>query len=275
MRPVYSQRVTTFFSVNGTRYGADLRGSGPAVVALHAGITDRRMYNALVADLSRDHRVLVYDQPGFGDSEVPAGAIMPSQELMSLMDKARMTSAVLVGTSFGCRVAFDVALEAPGRVRAIVAAGAGLSGRTAPARLQEALRAVDQAFESGDLDHANELEMRIWVDGVGRQAPVDPRVRAEVARMNRVVLEAARAGREAEELSPERPAVDRLAEIRCPVLVVMGENDQPHCVETALMIEAQVPNARLVRMPETAHLPSLERPAEFNQLVREFLAGLP
>ena len=267
-------RMTRHFSVNGTRYAADLQGSGPAIVALHAGIATRRMYAPMVAGLESDHLVLAYDQPGFGESELPAGPIAPEHEVFSLMDQAKIPSAVFVGTSFGCRVAFDAALVAPDRVRAVVAAGAGLSGRNAPPYLQEAFRQVDELFDRGDLEGANEVEMRIWLDGVGRQRPIDPEVRETAARMNLSVLREAAAGREAEHMEPARPAVDHLADVRCPVLVVMGECDQPHCVETARMIADHVPNARLVTMPETAHLPSLERPAEFNQLVREFVASL-
>ncbi|HEV1998747.1 MAG TPA: alpha/beta hydrolase [Candidatus Dormibacteraeota bacterium] len=266
--------MTQFFTVNGTRYAADLRGSGPAIVALHAGIATRHMYDQLLADLETDHRVLVYDQPGFGESEVPAGPISPPRELLSLMDQAEMPDAVLVGTSFGCLVAFDAALAAPDRVRAIVAAGAGLSGRSAPDDLQQAFQEIDRAAEAGDLELANELEMRIWMDGDGRSDPVDAGVRAAVAAMNLTVLEAAAAGREAEELEPDVLAAEHLSELRCPVLVVMGANDQPHCRETAHLISEQVPNARLVTIPAAAHLPSLEQPDEFNRLVREFVASL-
>ncbi|MGI8608140.1 MAG: alpha/beta fold hydrolase [Candidatus Dormibacteria bacterium] len=266
--------MTQLISVNGTRYATDLRGSGPDIVMLHAGICDRHMYDALLEDLGRDHRVLAYDQAGFGESEVPAGPIAPHLELLSLMDHAEMPSAVLVGTSFGCRVAFDCALAARERVRAIVAAGAGLSGRNAPADLLPRFAEVDRAVDAGDLPLANEYEMRIWMDGVGRSVPVDSAVRATVAAMNLQLLEAATAGREAEELDPDRPAADHLADIRCPVLVVMGENDQPHCRETAHLIADQVPGAQLTNMPGTAHLPSLERPVEFAELVRRFMADL-
>jgi 3-oxoadipate enol-lactonase len=188
-------RVTMRFSVNGTRYAADLRGSGPAIVALHAGIATRHMYAALLAGLEVDHLVLAYDQPGFGESELPAGPIAPEHEVFSLMDRAGIDKAVLVGTSYGCRVAFDAALALPDRVQGIVAAGAGLSGRKPPSSLQEAFREVDRLFDTGDLDGANELEMRIWIDGVGRTRPLDPAVRASAARMNRTILEEAASGR--------------------------------------------------------------------------------
>jgi pimeloyl-ACP methyl ester carboxylesterase len=56
--------------------------------------------------------------------------------------------------------------------------------------------------------------------------------------------------------------------------VVIGENDQPHCLETAQQVASRVVGARLVTIPQAAHLPSLERPDEFNALVREFLAEL-
>ncbi|GAC1327766.1 MAG: alpha/beta hydrolase [Candidatus Dormibacteria bacterium] len=266
--------MTEFLEVNGRRYACELRGSGPAVVLLHAAVCNRHMYDPLIAALEGRYRVLAYDQPGFGETPLPGGHVSPVHDLFGLMDAAGMTTAALVGTSFGCRVAFDAALAEPGRVKALVAAGPGLSGRQASAGLQAALAEVDSALQGGDIDLANELEMRIWVDGVGRTAPVDPEVRAAVATMNRPSLEAELAGRSIEELPPRRAAAENLSAVACPVLVILGDCDQPHCVETAQMIARQVAGAALVTMTQASHLPSLERPAEFAGLVIDFLAGV-
>ena len=266
--------MTAFLEVNGRRYACDLRGSGPAVVLLHAAICNRHMYDPLVAALESDFRLLAYDQPGFGETPLPGGHVSPVHDLAGLMDAAGMPAAVLIGTSFGSRVAFDAALALPGRIRGIVAAGPGLSGRQAAPGLQAAMVEVDAALQAGDVDLANELEMRIWIDGVGRTRPVDGALRGRVAAMNRAVLQDEVEGRSIEELPPRRAASANLPSISCPVLVVVGACDQPHCIETAGLIAGEVPGARLVTLPETAHLPGVERPAEFAALVRAFMAQL-
>ena len=266
--------MTEFLEVNGRRYACDIRGSGPAVVLLHAGICNRHMYDPLLEALEVDFRVLSYDQPGFGETPLPAGHVSLVHDLTGLMDAAGMARAALVGTSFGSRVAFDAALVVPARIRGIVAAGPGLSGRPSSPDLQQAMAAVGAACEAGDVDLGNELEMRIWLDGVGRTTPIDPGIRATVSAMNRQVLQDDIDGRSLEELPPRRVASANLGAITCPVLSIVGACDQPHIIETALMITDGVPGARLVTMPETAHLPSVERPLEFNRLVREFLSGL-
>lgn len=266
--------MTRFVEANGRRYGCDLRGAGPNLVLLHAGICNRHMYDPLIEALQTEFRILNYDQASYGDSPTPPDPISPVHDLMGLMDAAEMGEAVLVGTSLGSRVAFDAALAAPERVRALVAAGPGLSGRVASDAMVALGEEVDHAAEGGDVALANELEMRIWLDGVGRTEPVDPTVRSTVAAMNRALLEAALAGDELRELPPRRPAIDNLASVRCPVLVVVGACDQPHILETAEMIANGVPTVTLVTIPETAHLPSLERPPLFNQLLREFVLQL-
>ncbi len=77
-----------------------------------------------------------------------------------------------------------------------------------------------------------------------------------------------------DERPPETPAVDRLSEIKVPTLVVVGDLDRPETVASADLLEERLPNARKVVMPGTAHLPNLERPDDFNQIVLGFLDEL-
>jgi pimeloyl-ACP methyl ester carboxylesterase len=179
-----------------------------------------------------------------------------------------------VGTSRGSRVAVDAALAEPGRVAGLVLAGPGLSGREASPELLEALNEVEVALATGDVDLANELELRIWIDGNGRSRPVDPAVRAAIGEMNRAVIEREIRGETTVELPPRRRAVDSLGSLACPVLVILGECDQPQCVETARMIVEGAPRAELLTLAETAHVPSVERPEKFSRAVLDFLVEL-
>ncbi len=74
--------------------------------------------------------------------------------------------------------------------------------------------------------------------------------------------------------SPSRSprAAIRLGELRIPVLVIVGDRDTNYILAAADYMVANVSDAGKVVMKETAHLPNLERPEEFNRRVREFLA---
>jgi len=75
---------------------------------------------------------------------------------------------------------------------------------------------------------------------------------------------------EEKELDP--PALDRLAEILVPTLVLVGAHDLDAIEDTARRVSDEIPNARRVDWPDTAHLPSMERPDDFFALLRDWLA---
>lgn len=71
-----------------------------------------------------------------------------------------------------------------------------------------------------------------------------------------------------QELQP--PAVSRLDEIDAPVLVLIGDQDRPDILAIAEMLSEQLPNAEKTVIPETAHLPNLERTDLFTERVLDF-----
>ena len=70
----------------------------------------------------------------------------------------------------------------------------------------------------------------------------------------------------------EPPAFTRLEDVRCSTLVLVGELDVPDMRALAENIATRIPGARLELIADAAHLPSLERPDEFNRLLLAFLA---
>jgi pimeloyl-ACP methyl ester carboxylesterase len=66
----------------------------------------------------------------------------------------------------------------------------------------------------------------------------------------------------------------RLAEVQCPTLVVLGELDMPDMRASAEYLIEGIADARLVEISGVAHLPNMEKPAEFNQAVLKFLADV-
>lgn len=222
------------------------------------------------------HRVVRYDLRGFGSSPIGPGRFSHAGDLVELLERQQVQKAALVGVSMGGRAALEVALARPDLVEALVLVGAGFPGHDWSAEMKAADAAEMEALERGDIDAAVEVCMRTWVDGPRRQPEdVDPAVRERVAEMQRLAYELQLPVWETAE---EEPLADKLAErlgeVAVPTLILVGEEDIPDMHQIADRLERELPNAQRASIADTAHVPSLERPREFDQLVLPFLQSV-
>jgi pimeloyl-ACP methyl ester carboxylesterase len=253
----------------------DDEGSGPPIALVHAGVADRRMWAPLVRDLAGRHRLIRHDVRGVGESLPPTGPWAHHTDLLDLLDELLVPRAHLVGASMGAGIAAEAALARPGIAASLtlVAPGGALIGET-PDSLRPVWAAEIEALDRGDLDAAVEVNLRAWVDGSRPAGSVDPEVRAFVGRMQREAFEIPEwDAEEAPEHELQPPASRRFRELRCPVLVVVGESDDPAIRAVAERIVGDAPNAQLVVWPQVGHMLSLERPTAFAELVASFVAG--
>jgi pimeloyl-ACP methyl ester carboxylesterase len=247
----------------------------PAIVCLHAGIADRRMWRPQRPEVY-GRRIVAFDRRGFGDAVIEAGPAGPEpwsavDDTLAVMDALGLGRAVLLGCSQGGRVALDLALERPERVAALILVAPAVSG--APSSddgLDPALiTAWAEAERSRDIDRLNALEVRLWLDGP--EAPegrVQGPVRDLVLDMNGRALRAAPVG----EPTFRDDTWARLESIDIPALVVWGTLDVPDVVARCAELVQRLPRAEGVALDGLAHLPSLEAPERFDPVAVEFLA---
>ncbi len=245
-------------------------GEGPAVLLMHAGLTDRRMWDPQWRRLTESFYTIRFDARGFGASADPTRPYTLHGDALDVLDALEVERAALVGASMGGGAALDMALAVPHRVSALVTVNSTPSGWHHTRDIMRQWEAVDAAYDRHGADAANELEMKMWLDGPHRPTDeVDRDVRAAVGTVNRVLLERQAAFTvEPGELVP--PAMDRLGSLRCPSLVITSELDQPSVVAGAFELARQA-GAEHLEIAGAAHLPNLERPREFLAAILPFL----
>jgi 3-oxoadipate enol-lactonase len=266
-----------WIDVPGGRLAADDQGEGPPILLVHSAVVNRRAWDQVVPHLvAAGYRTVAYDMRGFGESTSEEVDFTGHGDVLAVLDHFNVERAAIVGNSMGAHFALDAILAAPDRFSAYVWVGGGISGfDKEPTPDELALfDAEEAAEEAGDWDRAAELDAQIWMDGPGQPSTrVAPDVRAAFVAMDRELLEPGRVYGNRQKA--ETPAIDQLAGVRVPTLVVIGGLDTAGTQAGAERLAADVPGARVIRMPDVAHIIGMERPDELAALIVEHLAPLP
>lgn len=268
--------MTEFIAHGGAKLAVETAGHGQAVVFLHAGVADRRMWRSqLDAVAAAGWRGIAYDRRGFGETTAPEEPWSNVDDLAAVFDRFGVRDAVLVGCSMGGLVAIDFALAHPGRVRGLVLSGTAVRGSPEVERPPgfAAIQARrDAAVAEGDLDTLVALDTKVWLDGVGApEGRVGGGARRLFADMDRIAIETGEPG--GERIEPS--AWERLGELDKPVLLICGELDWPGIRALHRDLVKLLPNAGTVEIADSAHLPSLDQPQRVNALLLAFLSDLP
>jgi pimeloyl-ACP methyl ester carboxylesterase len=227
--------------------------------------------------VAETRRVVALDLPGFGQSELPRERIsIPGYGrcVEALCDALGLERAALVGNSMGGFVASEVAIQFPERVeRLALVSAAGITSsnvRRRPALTVGRVAAALAAYTAAQHRHmARRPRARHLALALVARHP--SRLSADVA-WEALMKGAGKPGfDDALRACLEYDFREHLPEIRCQALIVWGEKDSVLPAEDAHEFEQLVPHSRKVVMSDTGHVPQLERPAAFNDLLLEFL----
>ncbi len=248
----------------------DKAGHGKPVVFLHSGLADRQMWQPQIEEFAARYTCFAVDLPGYGDSSSPTEPFSYPVELARFIEEAAGAPAALVGSSFGASQAFLTALAAPQWVGPLVLASATvMRPETTSVALEAVWTEADAAWDRGERDRANEIEIEGWVDGTGRRSgQAAPEVRAYFTRVNRSIWDRHSAMPLPDLLTGPDIEPERIAQ---PVLLIDGVYDFPDVHSSNRTLLGRLPNAEYIQFAESAHFPSYEQPEEFNRIVLEFL----
>lgn len=267
---------TGYAEVEGVRLFYEMAGEGPDLVFVHAGCADRRMWEGQFLPFARHYRVLRYDIRGYGNSTLAKGPFSNRQDLYRLLGFLQIPKAHFVACSIGSQTVLDFALEHPEYIASLTLVSPAVSGYRYEGPPPQPVLDLIAARQSGNLEGAAEIQAQIWVDGLKR--PADQVNVAAHELVRQMSLDALKIQRDAikettflieEPLQP--PAMDRLEQVIAPTLTIAGDFDDDTVLAIADLLAKHIRGARKVIMHETTHLPNVEKPEEFNQIVLEFL----
>lgn len=242
-------------------YAASGAGSSVPILFLHGVGSDKSAWHPQLAEFGQQRRAIAFDYPGYGDSD-PAPECTTRDDyasaIISAMQQLGIDFAHVCGLSLGGVVAIAMHHLAPERCASLILADTFA--------VHPDGRSIYERSLLGSRDLPALAEAR--VDSLLAQ-PADRNVRREVVEtMSRIDPVAYKIGAQAVWLADQR---DRARAIDVPTLILVGESDVVTPPELSESLLALVPRARMQRINRAGHLANLERPAEFNRLVSDFL----
>jgi pimeloyl-ACP methyl ester carboxylesterase len=208
------------------------------------------------------YRVVRCDFRGFGGTPAADGPCNDAEDVLDLLDALGIGRAALIASSYGGRVALEIAARWPDRVSAMALLCSALPGHEPTAERHAFNEREEALIEAGDIGGAVELAVDTWL---GPDA--DDAAREAVRRMQRHAYEVQLA---AEEFEPVTAGFE-LSAIQAPCLVVSGGHDMADFRQIAALLAGRLPGARQAELPWAGHLPSMERPSAVTGLLVGFL----
>jgi len=264
---------TDYADVDGGRLYYETSGNGPAIVLIHAGFLDLRMWDAQVPVFSTTNRVIRYDVRGFGKSDIARNTYSDYKDLRALLYHLRVKTASLVGVSNGGRIAADFAVEYPSMLDHLVLVSPGMSGYKSSGpeedkmweEFDKQMKPQEIADREGRAVDAVEMDVDAWACA---QTPVNRERIRQIALDNfHVHLE----NPWKLQVPPEPRTFQRLSQIRIPTLVIIGDRDVPPQILLTDNIHSHIPGSKRVLIPGADHIVNMSKPDEFNRTVLEFL----
>jgi 3-oxoadipate enol-lactonase len=253
--------------VNGIETNYEIHGSegAPWLTFSHSLACSLRMWDGQVAQFKDRFRILVYDTRGHGGSEAPKGPYtldMLAEDLRQLLDHLKIRKTSYVGLSMGGMIGQVLALTDPGLFDRVVLADTG-HAQTPETRKQWDERI--QTAQAKGMEPLVQPTIERWFTKDFRGTPAARKI-ADLIRSTPVPGYVGCC-----QAIANLNTTARLKEIKLPVLAIAGEQDA--AAPGTRYIGENVPGAKLVMIPQAAHIANIEQAGAFNRATSEFLSS--
>ncbi|OGT26766.1 MAG: hypothetical protein A3I77_08125 [Gammaproteobacteria bacterium RIFCSPLOWO2_02_FULL_42_14] len=245
--------------------------AGEQIILLGGLTADHQVWNSIVRLLSPHFRLLVLDNRGAGQTDspdYPYTTSMMAKDTVALMETLKISRAHFIGHSMGGCIAQQIALTAPEKINKMVLA----CSRTEPSTLSEmilSMRAKLQALGITEdvlaeytmpfLFSENFLKDVVKIKGFIQWTLRNSHPQTASGYRNQL------------HAVQTHNITHQLSQIKAPTLVIAGSDDVLMPVKYAKSIADAIPRSQFSIIPDCAHMPHVEKSAEFVELVKKFL----
>jgi pimeloyl-ACP methyl ester carboxylesterase len=221
---------------------------GTPILFIHGGLAHGDVWSAQVAELIQDHRVIVADTRGHGRSTNDGSAYsydLLATDYLALLDHLKVEKVHLVGWSDGANIGYALSLSNPERLASHFAHAGNVT-----------LAGIDPSVETNETFAAY---VGMMAGDYARLSPTPEGFDAFLAGISAM-------------WGTEKPgAIEALASVTVPTLVVQSEHDEAILPSHAEEIAATIPGARLLVLDGVSHFALFQDPAAYTAAIREFI----
>jgi pimeloyl-ACP methyl ester carboxylesterase len=246
----------------GVKIYYDVYGNGPVLLLTHGYSSTSAMWQGQIEALSKNHKLVLWDMRGHGQSDYPDDPAAYSEaltvgDMAALLDQVGATSAIVGGLSLGGYMSLAFYRAHPERVRALLIIDTGPGFKKDDARDAWNRRALDTG------DRFEREGLAVLKSASRERSTVSHRDASGLARAARGML-----------TQRDARVIESLPDIKVPSLVVVGADDTPFLAAFDYMA-AKIPGARKVVIPSAGHAVNIDQPQAFIDAVLPFLDSLP
>lgn len=242
--------------------------SGPVVVMAHSLGCNLRMWDPQMSLLEAQYRVVRLDMRGHGNSDVPAGPYTLDQladDVIDVMNNLDIETAHWVGLSVGGMIGQSLLLRYPER---FLSATLSDTASTQPPEAEPIWQERIKQVEAHGLSSIVDATMQRWFTANFLESGQPEAIAAVRQQLESTSDEGYVACCHA---IMALNYIDRLAEIKTPVALIVGAEDIATPVTASEAIHSRIPHSQLTILPDASHIANVEQADAFNEILLTFL----
>lgn len=261
--------IVNNLTVSYTDYGPS---EAPVIIFVHGFPLNKSMWDLQIEALMDEYRVIAYDIRGYGDSD--AGLVdfsmdLFANDLIAFMDKLQISKATLCGLSMGGYIVLNAAVNYPKRFEALILCDTQCMADSSKAK-KNRLLAIENIRENGLEDYAHESIKKLFAAGSLQTKG------SELASVREMIMNTPKQMiyNSLNALANRNETCSKLPELKIPVLILVGEEDEITPPEMAESMHNKINVSQLSIIENAGHLSNIENPFEFNYQIRKFISSI-
>ena len=241
----------------------------PTIIFIHGFPLNKSMWNKQVEELKENYRVIAYDIRGHGNSDAGDDDFSIEifvNDLLSFMDALKIDKTILCGFSMGGYIALNAIENHPERFIALLLCDTNCADDKPEAK-EKRMKAIESIKEKGLDQYAEESLKKLF-------APISfSKQIAEIAIVKEMIMKTPEQSlfKTLHALAKRKETCTKLLEIKVPVLIMVGKNDEITPTDVAMSMHEKIKGSTIQIIDHAGHLSNMENPNQFNEQLKNFL----